>query len=269
MTRLHVRILYQLIIFKHICIFSSKNILKMDHVRPDLRATAQLRPVNTELSIVNEADASCSLTVGNTFIISSLYGPKAPKYSRHEQFDRASVEVEINFVNKENATSSTNITAGSVESGQNHHQERELARHIRSVTESVLQLHEYPRTLILIRLNIVRNDGSLLSVALNVCGLLLSVSGLKMNAMPITVALATIQNKRTAESVDVVDPSISEEADAAATATVTLAYRDGMSTGVLLTEATGTLLSVAKTRDYMDLAEVACDSMHVQLKSAL
>jgi len=240
----------------------------MDNVQPDL-SFVNIRPISTELSVVNEADVSCSFSMGNTVVIAALYGPMPPKYSRHEQFDRATVEVEINCVNKGSNNNGTNITAGSVESGQNHHFERDLAKHIRTLVESTLILAEYPRNLVVIRLNIIRNDGSVLAAALNACSLLLATSGLKVNSLPVSVSIAMFPTEtEPTDEILVVDPTFDEESLATSVSTFTLQYTNAKSCGLLLSQVSGPV-SMSKMGELLLLAERVGDIVHGHLKNAL
>mmetsp|Transcript_16576 Transcript_16576/g.36011 ORF Transcript_16576/g.36011 Transcript_16576/m.36011 type:complete len:318 (+) Transcript_16576:47-1000(+) len=57
------------------------------------RSPATLRPLSAELSPLSRSDGSASLKVGNTHVLCAVHGPVAPRVSRRERPDGATVSV--------------------------------------------------------------------------------------------------------------------------------------------------------------------------------
>jgi ribonuclease PH len=186
--------------------------------RPDFRNEKQLRPLACSLGDISEAQGSCHFSQGNTEVVAAVYGPGPPKFNRHEQFDTATLEVDFNMSGpaKMNASSS----AGNPSLVR---LERSSARFLRQSLTGAVRLEEYPRTLIVIKVIVIRDDGAMLSVAMNAASLALMDAGLTMNRIPISVTLfypsseACLDNS-TAHRSDTLaysmDPVTAEEAQA-------------------------------------------------------
>ena len=94
-------------------------------------------------------------------------------------------------------------------------------------------LKAYPRQLISIRVDIERDEGSAMSVALNCCVLALLDSGIQLFMTPTCMSFATVA----AHEDILVDPIASEESEASST----LLCSFGQSDELLLCEAEGSL----------------------------
>lgn len=140
--------------------------------RIDFRNNNQIRPLSVELGIVSEADGSCRFSQGQTSVIVSIYGPSTPKYGRLEEFDKASLEVEYN------------IPCGNSLSGP---METVAASFLKSSIQNCITLTEFPRQVIVVRVTVLRDDGSVLSTALNACSLALVDAGFPMRAIPTSI----------------------------------------------------------------------------------
>lgn len=156
--------------------FPSQNITM---ARSDLRTIHQTRPISTELALISESDGSAQFSQGNSCAIATVVGPAQPRYSRHEQYDRASLEIEVEVAGK---------SKDALECSQVQNTCREF---LQKSLESCIELQSFPRMLILIKVLVMRDDGSLFAVALNACTLALLESGLPMKYVPTGVSLCT------------------------------------------------------------------------------
>lgn len=140
--------------------------------RPDFRENSCLRAVIcAELGSVGEAVGSARFSSGKSEAWASVYGPSAPKYARHERHDRASLEVEL-------------LLLGEPLAGREQ-AEKEGRIFLQTSLQQALQLSEFPRMLILIKVCVTRDDGCCLSVALNSCVLSLLDACLPMYFVPV------------------------------------------------------------------------------------
>ena len=104
---------------------------------------------------------------------------------------------------------------------------------IRSYVEGCVILKAYPRQLISIRVDIERDEGSALNVALNCCSLALLDSGIELFLTPCCMSFAIFPSHDDL----LVDPIASEES----VATSTLLCSFGQTNELLLCEAEGPL----------------------------
>ena len=184
-------------------------LLSIRMIRKDLRSATQSRPLSIELGLITEADGSARVEMGNTKVVASVTGPTQPRYSRHELHDRACIDVEVDLSVKHNDT--TDISQ----------QKKKCEKYLKESLQSCIELHRFPRMLILFSVLVVNNDGAMLSVALNACVLALLDAGLPMNSVPNSISLCSmgIQNN----DVEIIlDPSVEEEDSALANYVFTL-----------------------------------------------
>jgi hypothetical protein len=142
--------------------------------RTDLRQYEELRPFTVEYDIATEATSSVILTQGKTKVSVSVYGPSQPRYLRHEEYDKCTVDVEY----KANFTSS-NANRSMIEN--------DGIVMVKKMLENVLLLEQFPRMMIMVKVNILQDGGSLRSVVLNACTLAFSKSGIPMSCMPVSI----------------------------------------------------------------------------------
>lgn len=141
--------------------------------RLDLRHNAEKRPFTVEFGIAPEANGSVKVTQGKSSVFVSVYGPAQPRYSRHEEFNKCSVDIEYK--------------AGFSGSTSNRNQiENDGAMFLRQIVEPALMLEQFPRMLISIKVSVLNDDGSLFALSLNACTLALAISGLPMLYMPVS-----------------------------------------------------------------------------------
>ena len=184
-------------------------------LRKDLRSSTQSRPLSVELGLATEADGSAQVIMGNTRVVASVTGPTQPRYGRHELYDRACIEVDIDI--------SAKTTHDGTEVMQ---QKRKCEKFIKDSLQNCIMVEKFPRMLILLNVLVVSNDGSMLSVALNACVLAVLDAGLPMYCVPNAVSLCSFGSSSARadnESNEIVlDPTAEEECNAEANFTFTL-----------------------------------------------
>mmetsp|Transcript_43622 Transcript_43622/g.111513 ORF Transcript_43622/g.111513 Transcript_43622/m.111513 type:complete len:239 (-) Transcript_43622:333-1049(-) len=169
--------------------------------RRDGRQATTLRQLHLQSASLSRADGSASWRQEGTEVLAAVFGPtEAP--GRREDPERLVVEVLFR------------PRAGLV--GRS---DRESEYVIRRTLETVLLKAMHPRTVVQVVLQIVSDDGSLLSAALNAACFALVDAGVPMSGLFSSVTCALLP-----ESVLVVDPTKEEEE--AATATVCLALEN-------------------------------------------
>ncbi|CAM9496886.1 unnamed protein product [Pylaiella littoralis] len=185
--------------------------------RRDGRTANQIRPLAAEQGILNRADGSARFVQGNTSVLAAVYGPAPAKSVRMERADGATVDV--NF-KSENGT----ITPS--------HAEREVL--LRRSLEEVVLRSRYPRAVVSVVIQVIVDDGAVLSAALNAATMALLNAGVEMTGIAISVT-CSITDAIGGRSV-LLDPCKSEEAEAAATAAIATLSASG---GILSCHAVG------------------------------
>jgi len=140
--------------------------------RSDGRRQHELRDITIDLSTQGHADGSALVTHGLTQVLVSVFGPREAKMRSQTIHNRANINVEFNI-----AAFST---------GERRKRSRgdkrilELAAAIKSTFEPVIQTHLYPRSQIDIYVQVLQQDGGLLSASINAATLALINAGIPL-----------------------------------------------------------------------------------------
>tara|TARA_B110001452_G_C15090969_1_gene380651 strand:- start:100 stop:825 length:726 start_codon:yes stop_codon:yes gene_type:complete len=164
--------------------------------RADLRTPNQLRPLSGEPGVLSRADGSARFSHDKTEVIVAVYGPAEVKRSR-EQLDAATIEVIVR-----------------PRAGIPGPPERELEQLLASTLQPCLITTLHPRTAISIVVQVVHDDGGLISAALNGACVALMHAGVPMRGVLAGCAIAMMPSGDA-----LLDPSLEEQQ--AATACVT------------------------------------------------
>jgi len=162
-------------------------------LRKDGRSANQIRQFAAEQGLLNRADGSARFTQGNSSVLVSVYGPMEVK-QRKELIDKASIDV---------CYRPRSGLAGSEET------EKEL--YIRSALEESILSTLHPRTAVNIVVQVLSEDGSMLSTAINAVCLALLDAGVAMKSQVASVSSCLVNGTL------VIDPSELEEKDATST----------------------------------------------------
>eukprot|EP01114_Cavostelium_apophysatum_P009351 TRINITY_DN22467_c0_g1_i1.p1 TRINITY_DN22467_c0_g1~~TRINITY_DN22467_c0_g1_i1.p1 ORF type:complete len:223 (+),score=16.46 TRINITY_DN22467_c0_g1_i1:65-733(+) len=160
-------------------------------VRKDGRNEFQMRPFQTELGLLNRADGSARFTQDNSSVLVAVYGPMDVN-QRKEKIDRAFVDVIYQ-----------------PQSGMAGYPEKEKESYIRNALENSILSTLHPRTGINIIVQVLSEDGSILSTAINGAALALLDAGIAMKSMVGSITCAIGQ-----DGTLLIDPTQQEEEDA-------------------------------------------------------
>ena len=136
-----------------------------------MRKPNELRSFNVEFGVSKESQGSVKLSQGKTCVTVSVYGPHQPKFSRHEEFDRATLEIDLK------------LGGGS---GDRSQIENDVANTLHSVFWPALKLTKFPRKLIILKVCVIRDDGALTSTCINACSLAVLDSGIPVQYIPVS-----------------------------------------------------------------------------------
>ncbi|CAM9786791.1 unnamed protein product [Ectocarpus sp. 12 AP-2014] len=191
----------------------------MEETRRDGRRANQIRPLAAEQGILNRADGSARFVQGNTSVLAAVYGPAPAKTLRMERLEGATLDVSFK-----------------PESGITSPADAESEALLRRSLEEVVLRSRYPRTVVSVIIQVIVDDGAVLSAALNAATMALLNAGVEMTGMALSVTCC-ITAAVSGRSV-LLDPCKVEEIDAAATAVVATLSAGG---GVLSCRAVGSM----------------------------
>nr|CAG4708472.1 unnamed protein product [Naegleria fowleri] len=130
--------------------------------------------MQAELGVLQKADGSCKFSMGKTIVICSVNGPEA---SMKEKGDGAIVDVIFQPRDKRPSE-----------------EEKEYEMMIRESLENVILLSLYPRTIITISVQVVQDDGSLLSASLNSAVLALLDAGVALKSALVSLSCSYLSS---------------------------------------------------------------------------
>lgn len=170
--------------------------------RKDGRLPNQIRPFAATPGALSRADGSARFSHDRTEVIASVYGPCEVRRNR-EVMGHATLEVLVR-----------------PRAGLPGPVEREVEQLLVSTLEHVVLTSLHPRTAISITVQIVQDDGSLLSVALHAVCVALLHAGVPLRGMLSGCTIALM-----AGELMVLDPIAEEEREAEAVVTVGFMFR--------------------------------------------
>ncbi|TDL25459.1 hypothetical protein BD410DRAFT_784447, partial [Rickenella mellea] len=229
---------------------SRVEILNDGGYRSDGRRQHELRDVTIDLSPRGFADGSAVVTHGLTQVLVSVFGPREAKLRSQTIHNRANINVELSIA--------------PFSAGERRKRSRgdkrilELAASVKSTFEPVIQTHLYPRSQIDIYIQVLQQDGGLLSAAINATSLALISAGIPLYdyVCAITSGVHSTQ--------PFLDLTTLEENDVPHL-TVAVMPRTGKVTLVTLE----TRLHVDRLEDIFRLACDACKVVHREMKKAI
>ncbi|KAJ8329893.1 exosome non-catalytic core subunit rrp46 [Batrachochytrium dendrobatidis] len=214
----------------------------MGHSRPDKRSVTQLRTMGCVVGMLSRADGSARFTLGKSSVLCSVYGPTASR-PRDEKLDHAHIQVVFSPV-----------------SGISGTQERTYEHFIRQVVEAIVLSALHPRTTIQITLQVLFDDGSILSTAINAAVLALIDAGI-----PLSKTCSAVTCMISKEGVLLLDPVLLECSEAQS---MHILVPDATSSEVLAVHSTG-LFETDEFDACFELSALAASSIHDFMRAAM
>lgn len=200
-----------------------------------------MRTLRGDAGVIAEAHGSARLQYGETMTLAAVYGPGQPRYSRHEEYNKASVEVNYNYA-------APPSPSGSSSGADTARIEREGARQIRQILQSCIDVKACPRMLIVVEVTVLRNNGAALATAVNACVLALLDSGIPMLYAP--MAFTCLSGEGSGSSMLDASAQLEESASSA----ITYAFRmENDSLTVVFTAATGIIDNAVMERSWAEV----------------
>jgi len=203
--------------------------------RADQRSVHQLRPFDSERSLLNRADGSAKFSQGSTQVMAAVYGPMAAN-ARQEKIERATIEVTFTPL------------SGSAGPAEAH-----KSSLIRQCVETIVLTHLHPRAKISVAVQVLRDDGSLLAASLNCVCLALMDAGVQCGSMLSAVCLAVSK-----QGAILLDPTAREEEDALCVVTTAFRSTDQQ---LVLSEFSGAPLDEAIWPDISRLGKASGEAV--------
>ncbi|KAI7802765.1 exosome complex component RRP46 [Triplophysa rosa] len=172
-----------------------------------------LREYGNEQSLLSRPDGSSTFVQGDTSVLAGVYGPAEVKVSK-EIYDRATVEVLVQ-----------------PKTGLPSVRERAREQCVRETCEAALLLTLHPRSSLTLILQVIHDDGSLLSCCLNAACMALMDAGLPMSYLFCGVTCAI-----TKEGQIITDPTTRQEKESRALFTFAI---DSVEHNVLMSTTKG------------------------------
>lgn len=194
--------------------------------RNDGRSQYELRPLSSELGLLHRTDGSAKLTANQSSIIVGIYGPSEVKV-RNEQLDKSYVEVILKPLLQEGPS------------------EREKEYFLRSIFENVIVTTLHPRTGITIVIQVLSDDGSLVSHMIQ--GVLL---GLMDSGLPLNSLVASVSCCLNSKSEILLDPTLQEISESKAS--FTFCFNTNVSDSLIASKTTGSF----SQNDYFNAVSV-------------
>jgi|TARA_Y100000310_G_scaffold194360_1_gene194331 exosome complex component RRP41 len=159
--------------------------LLVDGKRNDGRTIDQMRPVKIEAGVLERADGSAYVELGETHAIAAVYGPKE-MHPRHALIPNKGV-LKVRY-------SMLPFSVGDRKRPGPDRRSREIAKVTREAFESVVLLDKYPRSAIEIDINIMQADAGTRVVGLTAASVALADAGIAMTDLISSCASGKIED---------------------------------------------------------------------------
>lgn len=214
--------------------------------RPDRRDdNTQLRAFSASQNILNRADGSSKFEFGSTSVMCSVTGPVEVQI-RDEKLDEATVEVVVRPAKGVPTT-----------------KEKLMESVLRTTFEPVILGGMMPRTLIQIVVQVIKDEGSVLSAAVNAITIALLDAGIPMKHMAAAITVMIDQQNEL-----VLDPVTAELEDAKSVHTFSFDNSNTKNPALLLSDSEG-LFTEEEYFSSHDLAYEAIEKVHGFLRVAV
>jgi exosome complex component RRP41 len=153
--------------------------------RSDGRLAEELRPIEMKLDVVSRANGSAEVKFGNTFVIASVYGPRA-LHPRYLQEPRTGI-LRCRY----------NMAPFSVDERKSPGPDRrsiEISKVTRLALEPAIFLEDFPRATVDAFVEIMQADGSTRVTGINACSLALACAGIPMRDLVASCSVGKVND---------------------------------------------------------------------------
>lgn len=226
----------------------------MAHKRPDGRKSNEMRKITAKVGVIPNADGSAMFAFGDTVAIAAVYGPRQ-LHPQHLQDPSIGV-LRVNY----------DLLSFSVSDRKKPGPNRR-AQEISKVTEwalsPVLELKEFPNTVIDVQIYIIQADAGTRTAGINAASLALAHAGIPMNDLICSVAVGK-QDKELVVDLSKEEEDFEEGEGATDFPIAKIANRDAYTIVQLDGKISPDLIP-----DALKLADEACKEIYEVQKKAL
>ncbi|KAL0218485.1 hypothetical protein P9112_004138 [Eukaryota sp. TZLM1-RC] len=147
--------------------------LSLAGLRVDGRRSLEVRNITFSLGSISNADGSVTYSQGNTKLLVSVFGPKEASRRRDVLHDTVSVKVEFG--------QSLFASGEKRERRRSDRFSTELSMQIKSIVQNQVIASRYPKSEIVVSIQLLQSDGSVLAAAINATTLALIDAGIAIN----------------------------------------------------------------------------------------
>ena len=224
------------------------------HKRPDGRKLTDLRPIVAKVGVVPNADGSALFAFGDTVAIAAVYGPRLLHPQHMQDPEKAVLRVNYDLLS---------FSVYDRKKPGPSRRSQEISKMTEYALSPVLDLYEFPNTVIDVQVYIIQADAGTRTAGINAASMALAHAGIPMKNLVCSVAIGkqdqTLVVDLTKEEEDFHEGEGATDfplAKIAGTDQFTLVQLDGKIDTALVAEA-------------LTLANTACDEIYEAQKKAL
>mmetsp|Transcript_19793 Transcript_19793/g.50293 ORF Transcript_19793/g.50293 Transcript_19793/m.50293 type:complete len:301 (-) Transcript_19793:27-929(-) len=177
----------------------------------DPRAPTQLRFLHVKTGVLNQANGSSYVELGNTKVICAIYGPR--QINKSEYSDVGKLQCEVTWppfalpdhaIRDDVPTSRTN----GLKTGEEY--SAEIAVRLTQALESSIILHKLPKSVVDVHVSVLQADGGVLPACITAASVAVADAGIELFDV-VTACSACV--RAGSDEVILLDPSLAEELD--------------------------------------------------------
>lgn len=220
-----------------------------DGKRVDGREKDELRETSMEVDVLEEAEGSAMVEIGNTRVVASVFGPQDLHPKHLQEPDRAVIKMRYNMAP---------FSVDDRMSPGPNRRAKEIGLVARRALEPALELERFPQAGIDISMEVIESDGGTRVTGITAASLALADAGIPMKGLVSACAAGVV------DETPVLDVNGKEDKKGNADipiATINTAEEESGRENITLVQMDGDL-TVEQVRDCIELAENGCRQLY-------
>jgi len=220
-----------------------------DGKRVDGREKDELRETSMEIDVLEEAEGSAMVEIGNTRVVASVFGPQDLHPKHLQEPDRAVIKMRYNMAP---------FSVDDRMSPGPNRRAKEIGLVARRALEPALELERFPQAGIDISMEVIESDGTTRVTGITAASLALADAGIPMKGLVSACAAGVV------DETPVLDVNGKEDKKGNADipiATINTAEEESGRENITLVQMDGDL-TVEQVRDCIELAENGCRQLY-------
>lgn len=224
--------------------------------RVDGRKPEDLRDVNMEIGVLDEADGSAFVEIGNTRVVASVFGPQELHPQHLQEPDRAVIKMRYNM-----APFSVDDR---MRPGPNR-RAKEIGLVAKKALEEAVELEKFPNAGIDISMEVLESDGGTRVTGITAAGLALADAGIPMKGLVSACAAGVVDGEVVLDVNGIEDKEGNADIPIA-----TINYFDDETQNeeVTLLQMDGDL-SKEQVNESIELAKKGCETLHQKQRETI